>query len=197
MPTDGHDRRQTRRRGFTLAEATLAMVLLGIAAAGVLMPYASGASVQAEGLHRTLGAVLANDLIEQIVATPYGAIVDAYNYTESQGQLADSNGVLLTDSMYANFSRAVTCQYVHAAQQSDATVATFILATVDPYIDEAFGPMAGFIAWVVFALAYSAASDAAIASRSPKYSALGPRPSPLADTGSMTQGASGPKRKVE
>lgn len=31
------------------------------------------------------------------------------------------------------------------------------------YIDEAFGPMAGFIAWVVFALAYSAASDAAIA----------------------------------
>jgi len=31
------------------------------------------------------------------------------------------------------------------------------------YIDEAIGPMAGFIAWVVFALAYSAASDAAIA----------------------------------
>ena len=31
------------------------------------------------------------------------------------------------------------------------------------YIDEAFGPMAGFIAWVVFGLAYCAASDAAIA----------------------------------
>ncbi len=31
------------------------------------------------------------------------------------------------------------------------------------YIDEAFGPMAGFVAWVVFALAYCAASDAAIA----------------------------------
>lgn len=131
MPTDGHHRRWTRRRGFTLAEATLAMVLLGIAAAGVLMPYASGASVQAEGVHRTLGAVLANDLIEQIVAAPYDSIVATYNYTESQGQLEDSSGILLTDSMYANFSRQVTCQYVRAAQQSDALATTFILATVD------------------------------------------------------------------
>jgi APA family basic amino acid/polyamine antiporter len=31
------------------------------------------------------------------------------------------------------------------------------------YIEEAFGPMAGFLAWVVFGLAYCAASDAAIA----------------------------------
>lgn len=121
------------RRGFTLAEATLAMVLLGIAAAGVLMPYASGASVQAEGMHRTLGAVLANDLIEQIVATPFDSIVATYNYTEPQGQLEDSSGTLLTDPMYANFSRTVTCQEVRAAQQSDATAANFILATVDVY----------------------------------------------------------------
>lgn len=31
------------------------------------------------------------------------------------------------------------------------------------YIEEAFGPMAGFTAWVVFVLAYAAASDAAVA----------------------------------
>ncbi len=31
------------------------------------------------------------------------------------------------------------------------------------YIEEAFGPLAGFVSWVVFALAYAAASDAAIA----------------------------------
>ncbi|TFG48522.1 MAG: APC family permease, partial [Gemmatimonadales bacterium] len=31
------------------------------------------------------------------------------------------------------------------------------------YVEEAFGPMAGFLAWVIFALAFSAASDAAIA----------------------------------
>ena len=31
------------------------------------------------------------------------------------------------------------------------------------YVEEAFGPMAGFLAWVIFALAFSAAADAAIA----------------------------------
>lgn len=31
------------------------------------------------------------------------------------------------------------------------------------YIEEAFGPMAGFVAWVVFTLAYCAGSDAAVA----------------------------------
>lgn len=31
------------------------------------------------------------------------------------------------------------------------------------YIEEAYGPLAGFVAWVVFVLAYAAASDAAVA----------------------------------
>ena len=133
VTTDRHKRCRAVRRGFTLAEATLAMVLLGIAAAGVLMPYATGASVQAEGVHRTLGAVLANDLIEQIVATPFDLIVGAYNYTEAQGQLKDSSSSTLTDPMYANFSREVGCQYVHVPQQDSAVTANFILATVHVY----------------------------------------------------------------
>lgn len=123
----------TGRRGFTLAEATLAMVLLGIAAAGVLLPYASGASVQAEGVHRTLGAVLANDLIEQVTASSFDLIVATYNYAETQGQLKDSSGTTLTDSMYANFSREVTSQYVRVPQQSDAVATTFVLATVNVF----------------------------------------------------------------
>jgi len=118
------------RRGFTLAEATIAMVLLSIAAGGVLLPYASGASVKAEGMHRTLAALLANDLIEQVAATPFDSIVTTYNYTESQGALKDSNGSTLTDSMYANFSRSVVSQYVRVPQQSDTMATTFILATV-------------------------------------------------------------------
>jgi prepilin-type N-terminal cleavage/methylation domain-containing protein len=130
MTTDGHQPRTTFRRGFTLAEATLAMVLLGIAAAGVLLPFASGASVQAEGLHRTLGAVLANSLIEQVAATSFDAIVGTYNYTESEGQLKDAGGVIMTDSLYANFSRQVSCQYVRVPQQGTAAAANFVLATV-------------------------------------------------------------------
>ena len=133
MPTDRDQRRRRGNGGFTLAEATVAMVLLGIAAAGVLLPYASGASVQAEGGHRTLGAVLANALIEQINATAYESIVATYNYTEAQGQLKDASGTTLTDAMYANFSREVTSQYVRVPQQSDALATTFILATVNVF----------------------------------------------------------------
>jgi len=133
MTIDRYKRNRVRQRGFTLAEATVAMVLLGIAAAGVLLPFASGASVQADGLHRTLGAVLANDLIEQVAGTSYDQIVATYNYTESQGQLKDSSDTTLTDSMYADYSRAVSCQYVHVPQQDDAVTANFILATVHVY----------------------------------------------------------------
>ncbi len=111
------------RPGFTLLEATLAMVLLGVAAAGVLLPFAHGATAQAEGSHRTLGAILANDLIEQIIATPFESIVDQYNYAESQGQVKDASGTIITDSMYANFSRQVDCVWEPSQE-------FFIVATV-------------------------------------------------------------------
>ena len=133
MTIDRPQKGNLRQRGFTLVEATVAMVLLGIAAAGVLLPFASGASVQADGLHRTLGAILANDLIEQAVATSFDEIVATYNYSESQGQLEDSSGTTLTDAQYANFSREVSSQYVYAAQQSEAVAANLILVTVRIY----------------------------------------------------------------
>lgn len=87
----------------------MAMVLLGAAAAGVLLPFAHGATVQADGFHRTLGAILANELIERVVAAPFDQIVTNYNYSESEGQLQDASGSTLTDSMYAKFSRKVEC----------------------------------------------------------------------------------------
>lgn len=130
MTTDHRRLGMTSRPGFTLAEATLAMVLLSIAAAGILLPFAKGASVQAEGLHRTLGAVLANSLIEKIAATSFDSIVTTYNYAESEGQIKDAAGATMTDPMYANFSREVTCQYVYVPQQGTAAAPNFVLATV-------------------------------------------------------------------
>jgi type II secretory pathway pseudopilin PulG len=102
-----------RRTGFTLAEATMALVILGMAAAGVLLPFSSGAAVQAEGLRVTLAAKLANDLMERIVATPADQIVSAWDgRTETQGQVKDAGDVVFTDPMYANFSRQVVCESV-------------------------------------------------------------------------------------
>ncbi|MCL5281466.1 MAG: hypothetical protein M1376_16335 [Planctomycetes bacterium] len=88
----------------------MATVLLGIAAAGVLLPFSSGASAQAEGLRLTLAAKLAGDLMERIIATPPGQIMAAWDgYAEVQGQVKDAGGAVFTDPMYANFSRRVTC----------------------------------------------------------------------------------------
>jgi hypothetical protein len=127
------------RAGFTLAEATLALVILGMAAAGVLLPFAGGATVQAEGLHRTLSARLAHDLIERIVATPYDQVVPTWHgYTEAQGQVKDAGGTVFTDPVYINYSRDATCETVYVAQQGDNDPpAFFILATVHVYHDGA------------------------------------------------------------
>jgi len=122
-----------RYRGFTLAEAMMATVVLGIAAAGVLLPFTSGAAVRAEGMRRTLGAKLAGELMEQIISTPFNDIVTKYNYTESQVQVKSAGGVVFTDTQYAKFSRSVSCEYVYVPQQGGATEPIFIRVTVRVY----------------------------------------------------------------
>ena len=121
-------------KAFTLAEAMMATVVLGIAAAGVLLPFASGAAVRAEGMHRTLGAKLASDLMQEIVNTPYNQIVAAYGaFSEAQGQVKDAGGVVFTDSNYTMLSRNVSCQYVTVPQQppqSEPEKCDFIHVTV-------------------------------------------------------------------
>ncbi len=86
------------RKGFTLAEAMIATVVLGIAAAGVLLPFMNGAVVRAEGTRRTLAAKIAGDLMEEIVNTPFEQIIAGYDgYAEPQGQVKDASGIVFTD----------------------------------------------------------------------------------------------------
>jgi prepilin-type N-terminal cleavage/methylation domain-containing protein len=121
-----------RRSGFTLVEATMAMVLLGMAAAGVLLPFSHGAAAQAEGGRMTLAAQLADDLMERIVATAPSQLVSAWNgYSEAQGQVKDASGVVFTDPIYAPFARTVACcDYVYVSQQSGMLPPNLLLARV-------------------------------------------------------------------
>jgi prepilin-type N-terminal cleavage/methylation domain-containing protein len=142
--------------GFTLTEAMMAVVVLGIAAASLLLPFISGAAVRAEGVNRTLAARLASDLMEQILRLPFhdpdggtslgpesgeavpagfDNIDDYHNYSEVQGQVKDINGAFFTDndSRYTNFSRNVICEYVYVPPQpdeSDPAKCEFIRVTV-------------------------------------------------------------------
>jgi hypothetical protein len=108
----------------------MALVLLGLAAAGVLVPFSNGAEVQAEGQRVTLAAKLANDLIERIVATDPSQVVQAYNYTEAQGHVTDASGSVFTDPMYANFSRQVSSANVRVPQENAGLPANFIRVCV-------------------------------------------------------------------
>ncbi len=112
----------------------MATVVLGIAAAGVLLPFTSGATVRAEGMRRTLGAKLASDLMEEIVNTPFEQIAADYDgYSEAQGQIKDAGGAVFTDSYYAKFSRDSMCDYVYVPQESGAGVSKYIRITVRVY----------------------------------------------------------------
>ncbi len=122
-----------RRRGFTLPEATIALVLLGIAAAGVLLPFGGGATVQAEGWHRTLGAKLGNDRLEQIASRPFDDIValpDGYTCTEAEGQVEDAAGARFTEPLYAGFSREVTYRYAYPWPGVYKPVPDYVLVNV-------------------------------------------------------------------
>ena len=124
------------KKGFTLAEALMAMVVLLIAAAGLIIPFSSAAAVQSEGTNRTLGAKLASDLVEKIITTNFDQMVDAYNgYSESAGQVEDSNEEIFSDSMYAKFSRTAVCEYIYVSSQAGIVDHNFIRITVRVYYD--------------------------------------------------------------
>ena len=105
-------------RAFSLAEAMLAMVILAAAASSILLPFASGAAVRAEGARRTLAAKLASDLMEQFVCTSFDELKDDCGgyVDEQQGDIEDASETkfteLATGSIYANFSRSATCEDV-------------------------------------------------------------------------------------
>ena len=98
------------RKGFTLAEAMIAVVLLAFAASAVSMPFVAGAAVRKEGAQRTLAAKLAHDLMEEIVSTYFDQIIEDYDGSyEHNGMVENINGEFFTDPVYADFRRIVSC----------------------------------------------------------------------------------------
>ena len=123
-----------KRKGFSLAEAMMATVVLGFAAAGILLPFSSGAMAQAEGVNRTLASRLASNLMERVVNTPFANIVGTYDeFSEGQGQITDGQESVFSGSNYSKFSRTISCSYVYVPQESMAGEVKFILVTVKVY----------------------------------------------------------------
>jgi Tfp pilus assembly protein PilV len=111
-----------------MIEATIAMVLLAIAAAGILLPFANAAVVQVEGARQTLAANLASELMEKILLSEPNDILTTYaDYAEADGAMLDAWGNAMTDSVYDGFSRSAT--------SLPATVASVPLVAVTVTVD--------------------------------------------------------------
>ena len=116
-------KRNAKHSGFTMIEAAIAMVLLAMAAAGILLPFANAASVQEEAARQTLAANLASEMMEKVLLSEPNDILAIYDsYAEADGAMLDTSGSPLTDSVYGGFSRSVTSQ--------DATVKSVLLVVV-------------------------------------------------------------------
>jgi prepilin-type N-terminal cleavage/methylation domain-containing protein len=126
-----------KRKGFSLAEAMMATIVLGIAAAGVLLPFTTGSKVRSEGMRLTLASKLAGDLMEEVVNTPFDQIVANYNYCEGEGQIKDASGAVFGDSNYFRFSREVSSELIYVAQQDGTKAPNFIKVAVRVYYDGA------------------------------------------------------------
>jgi prepilin-type N-terminal cleavage/methylation domain-containing protein len=120
-----------RRTGFTLVEALLALMLLGIASASLLLPFTAGATIRKDGLARTMAASLASQQMEKVLGTPFSQIVSTWNNTtEAAGTLTDAQGNALSGHMYSQMARSITCSPVYASQQSGTLAPCLINVTV-------------------------------------------------------------------
>jgi type II secretory pathway pseudopilin PulG len=100
----GHKTKYIRAgRGFTLLEATFAMVILAAAASGIFLSFATAATLQAEAQHRVLASRLAADMVETIAAADYDQI--QINYPAGYSQTASEMGN--TSDVYANYRCAI------------------------------------------------------------------------------------------
>lgn len=116
------------RKGFTLAEAMIAMVILAVATSAVILPFSTAGALAQEGAKRTLAATLAADLLEEIQSTDYSLITLFYdNYFEPAGTVRDANWQVFTDPVYARFARVSTCS------EADVGGESLIWATVYIY----------------------------------------------------------------
>lgn len=131
-------RATAKNEGFTLIEAMIALVILAIIAAGLIIPFASSATVQEQGCNQTIATKLASDLMEQILNTNFDQVVSSYGgYSESKGQVKNANGVVFSDPIYADFSRTADCNYIYVPQQDNSFgTKNFVKITVRVYQDD-------------------------------------------------------------
>jgi len=116
--------RFTPQRGLTLLECTLALVIVPMAVAAVSVAIVTGQSQAAEAMRQTRIALLAEALMEQVLAQPYSDIQTFCDgFSETPGSVTDATGAAYPKTMQ-KFQRTISYQ------QKSVTVSDLSL-TVD------------------------------------------------------------------
>lgn len=127
------------RPGFTLVEATIGALLVGIVLAGALSAVGASARMRLSSLQRDYGGMLADDLAQEIAQKSYGAAtggaigtvstsgsraalttVDQYNGLDEQPPVTSAGGKI---SGATGWRRITSVYRVVAASPSTATTA--------------------------------------------------------------------------
>lgn len=137
----------------------MASVILAMVASAAIMPFTCGMRSQYVESRQTIAVSLAEDLMEEIIFKPFeepgdaddapesesafgpdsgeyskssfSAIDDYAGYTESDGQLLDPDGEIITDSAVAGISRHVTVSYVYVSGQDVTESPNFFRVVVE------------------------------------------------------------------
>lgn len=139
---------------FTLVEALLASVILAMTVAAMTMPFVAGARSEQDDARRTLAVALAQEMMEEVLATDfhddkekYHYLVgpdhgekdrsdfdnmDDYNgYAEPPGKITDLDGQVIQDPAATGLARFVTVAYVYVNGQDKGQPPTFLRVTVE------------------------------------------------------------------
>jgi len=131
--------------GFTLIEALLAAVVLAMAVAAIIMPFAAGAQATARDARTTLAVNLAQDMMEEILAkefrdpgggvetgrSDWDNIADYHGYVEPAGAIRSFDGVGIDDPASVGLSRHVTVEPVYVSGQDTSEDPTFLRVIVE------------------------------------------------------------------
>ncbi len=136
--------RHARRHGFTLLEAMMASVILVIAVAAFCQAVATGQAVTAEAIHGVRASLLADALLEEVLAQPYhdpqppdnesardafDDLDDYHGFTQAAGAVSDATGAAYPPP-YQLFSRSVSVTAMSADAPGGAAAGKRVTVTV-------------------------------------------------------------------
>jgi prepilin-type N-terminal cleavage/methylation domain-containing protein len=102
-------RRLHRRRGFTLMEAAIVSVIIGVGIMGLMQLLAAGTMANAQSVELTTGIYLANNIDEMLQGKPYATLKATYD-NKTYGPPIDGAGA--TVSGFSGWRQIVTVKYV-------------------------------------------------------------------------------------